>query len=44
LKSLAPGYEPTRSSKRELPAATQGSVAPDHPARESDPAVRHESP
>jgi hypothetical protein len=44
LKPIAPGYEPTRSSKRELPAATQGSVAPDHPARESDPAVRHESP
>ena len=44
LKPLAPGYEPTRSSKRELPAATRGSVAPDDPARESDPTVRHESP
>ena len=44
LKPIAPGYEPTRSLKRELPAATQGSVAPDHPAREPDPAVRHESP
>lgn len=44
LKPIAPGYEPTRSSKRELPAATQGSVAPDHPAREPDPAVRRESP
>src|SRR5712691_547513 len=44
LKPIAPGYEPTRSSKRELPAATQGSVATDHPAREPDPAVRHESP
>ena len=44
LEPIAPGYEPTRSSKRELPAATQGSVAPDHPAREPDPAVRHESP
>ena len=44
VKPIAPGYEPTRSSKRELPAATQGSVAPDHPAREPDPAVGHESP
>ena len=44
LKPIAPGYEPTRSLRRELPAATQGSVAPDHPAREPDPAVRHESP
>jgi hypothetical protein len=44
LKPITPGYEPTRSSKRELPAATQGSVAPDHPAREPAPAVRHESP
>lgn len=44
LKPIMPGYEPTRSSKRELPAATQGSVAPDHPAREPGPAVRHESP
>jgi len=44
LKPITPGYEPTRSSKRQLPAATQGSVAPDHPAREPDPAVRHESP
>lgn len=44
LKPIAPGYEPTRSSKREPPAATQGSVAPDDSAREPDPAVRHESP
>jgi hypothetical protein len=44
LNPITPGYEPTRSSKRELPAATQGPVAPDHPAREPDPAVRHESP
>jgi hypothetical protein len=44
LKPIAPGYEPTRSLRREMPAATQGSVAPDHPAREPDPAVRHESP
>jgi len=44
LEPIAPGYEPTRSSKRELPAATQGPVAPDHPAREPDPAVRRESP
>jgi len=44
LEPIAPGYEPTRSSKRELPAATQGSVAPDHPAREPDPTVRYESP
>lgn len=44
LKPIAPGYEPTRSSKRELPAATQGPMAPDHSAREPDPAVRHESP
>src|SRR5258705_650138 len=44
LEPIAPGYEPTRSSKRELPATTQGSVAPDHPAREPDPTVRYESP
>jgi hypothetical protein len=44
LKPITPGYEPTRSSKRELPAATRGSVAPDHPAREPAPAVRPESP
>ena len=40
LKPIAPGYEPARSSKRELPAATQGSVAPAHSA----PEMRHESP
>jgi hypothetical protein len=44
LKPIAPGYERARSPKREPPASTQDSVAPDHPAREPDPAVRHESP
>ncbi len=44
LKPIAPGYEPARSPKGEPPAATQGSVAPDHSAREPDPTVRPESP
>jgi len=44
LKPIAPGYEPARSPNGEPSAATQGPVAPDHPAREPDPAVRHESP
>jgi uncharacterized protein DUF748 len=44
LKPIAPGYEPARSPNGEPPAATQDSVAPDHPAREPDPAVRHEAP
>ena len=46
VKPLAPGYEPTPSSRRELPAATRGSVAPAHPARGPEPesTLRHESP
>ena len=40
LKPIAPGYEPARSSKHEPRGATQGSLAPDHSARE----MRHESP
>jgi hypothetical protein len=45
LKPIAPGYEPARSPNGEPPAAaTEGPVAPDHSAREPDPAVRHESP
>jgi hypothetical protein len=44
LKPITPGYEPARSPKGEPPPAAQGPVAPDHPAPEPDPAVRHESP
>src|ERR1700730_12014259 len=44
LKPIAPGYEPVPSRKGEAPAATQGPVAPDNPARELDPPARHESP
>jgi hypothetical protein len=36
LKPIAPGYEPARSSKGGPPAATQGPVASDHPAREPE--------
>jgi hypothetical protein len=44
VKPLAPGYEPVPSRKGEAPAATQGPVAPDNPARGPDPPARHESP
>jgi hypothetical protein len=44
LKPIVPGYEPARSPKGEPSADTQGHGAPDHPAQEPDPAVRHESP
>jgi hypothetical protein len=40
LKPIAPGYEPTRSTKREVPAPTQGSAGPDQLDRE----MRQESP
>ena len=36
LKPIAPGYEPARSPKGGPPAATQGPVARDHPAREPE--------
>jgi Domain of Unknown Function (DUF748) len=44
LKPIAPGYEPVPSRKGEAPAATQGPVAPDNPARGPNPPERHESP
>ena len=44
LKPIAPGYEPVPSPKGDPPAATQGPVAPDNPAREPNPRARHESP
>jgi hypothetical protein len=36
LKPIVPGYEPARSPKGGPPAATQGPVASDHPAREPE--------
>jgi uncharacterized protein DUF748 len=44
LKPITPGYEPTRSPKREPPASTEDSVTPDHPVREPDSAGRPEAP
>jgi hypothetical protein len=44
VKPLAPGYEPTRSTKPEVRTSTQGGREPRNPAREPEPALRHESP
>jgi hypothetical protein len=44
LRPITPGYEPARSPKGGPPTSAQESVAPDHPARESDPVVKPEAP
>lgn len=44
VKPLAPGYEPTRSTKPEVRTSTQGGREPRNPAHEPEPTLRHESP
>ena len=44
LDPLMPGYEAARNPRKEPPASTPDSVAPDHPGRGPDPAVRPETP
>ena len=44
VKPLAPGYEPTRSTKPEVRSSTQSGREPRNPAREPEPTLRHESP
>ena len=44
LDPLMPGYEPARNPRKEAPASTPDSVAPDQRGRGLDPAVRPETP
>lgn len=44
LDPLMPGYEAARNPRKEPPASTPDSVAPDHPGRGPDPALRPETP